>query len=289
MFQEALFVGEMTLLSPSSLDDHPLRIKYYYQIHLEKLQQSIRDDGIVTPLVVWKEPSGKKYIIINGHYRIRAARRLKIKGVPCRIIVGDEACSVRTYCHSHTLTRSLNPLEEAQIIEELIRKGYTMKTIGSFFTHGKSWVSKRYGLLKKLDPNIKRLLKEGKLVPGIAQELTKVSPGNREQERLLNLLQKNKSTRDETVSFVNWWLRSTEEEKEEAEKTECLSLSQLINPKQQAMEKLESFTTLATELHDLLESHADPKNWWPKEVWTHAYLVVERLITEVQARTRGEP
>lgn len=69
--------AEILSLPCNKLLDHPLHIDFYLQSHLEGLVSSIREAGLLEPIVV--TPKGEEYRILSGHYRIRAVRRLRWK------------------------------------------------------------------------------------------------------------------------------------------------------------------------------------------------------------------
>lgn len=285
--RDAIGTNGMTLLPCRSLEDSALHMNFYSEGYIEQLVQSIREVGVVTPLLVWKNPSGDRYQILNGHYRIRAARRLQLHSVPCHIVLGDEECSMRAYCQSHVLHRNLSPIEEAYMIEQFCKKGLTMEKIGHFFKHHKSWVSRRRKLLFKLHPRLLHLLKKGELKPRLAQELTRLPQGNKEQERVHELLTRHRATKNTACKFIDWWLRATEEEKEAREEAMTLFPLPQRGPKDLAKERLEDWDIIIKNLQELLEKNKDLTDWWPMEKWEYVYHSVQQLATTIQLLTKG--
>ncbi len=280
---------DWALLPCKSLEDSFFHIKYYCEKHIEQLAQSIREVGVIAPLLVWKAPSKEKFQILNGHYRIRAARRLQLPSVPCHIIRGDEERSMKAYAQSHILYRNLSPIEEAYMIERFLSKGLTMEKIGQFFKHDKSWVSRRRKLLLKLCPRALQLLKEGKLRPRLAQELTKLPQGNKEQEKVYALLTRHRATKDAACKFIDWWLQATEEEKKATEHASTLFPVLQREPKDLAKERLKDWDTIITNLRQLLKSNKDINNWWPMEEWDYVYHSTLKLATTIQSYRKGVP
>ncbi len=80
--------AEILYLPCGKLLDHPLHFDFYLQSHLEGLVNSIREAGLIEPIVV--SPEGEDYTILSGHYRVRAVRRLKWKKVLCRVVRCDD-------------------------------------------------------------------------------------------------------------------------------------------------------------------------------------------------------
>lgn len=279
---------DWALLPCRSLEDSSFHIKFYCEKHIEQLAHSIREVGVIAPLLVWKAPSKQKFQILNGHYRIRAARREQLPSVPCHIIQGDEERSMKAYVQSHILYRNLSPIEEAYMIERFLLKGLTMEKIGHFFKHDKSWVSRRRKLLLKLCPRALQLLKEGQLKPRLAQELTKLPQGNKEQERVYDLLIKHKATKDAACKFIDWWLQATDEEKKAAEQASTLFPTLQRGPKDLAKERLNDWDTIIASLQQLIQSNKDINNWWPMEEWDHVRCSTLQFATAIQSRLKGE-
>ena len=85
------------MLPCGRISDHPLRLDFYSQLRLKELEQSISLNGLLEPLIVYEVTKGR-FVILSGHYRIRAMRRLKEKHVLCRIICCDKNSSRYLLC-----------------------------------------------------------------------------------------------------------------------------------------------------------------------------------------------
>ncbi|MHB1404452.1 MAG: ParB/RepB/Spo0J family partition protein [Desulfitobacteriaceae bacterium] len=78
--QDPLHEGTVLALPCDKLVDHPLRLEYYHQSHLAALTASIQANGLLEP--IWVQPlEDGHYQILNGHYRVRAVRRLRQKTI----------------------------------------------------------------------------------------------------------------------------------------------------------------------------------------------------------------
>jgi ParB/RepB/Spo0J family partition protein len=205
-------VGKILCLPCSKLVDHPLHFEFYAQSHLEELVRSIGEAGLLEPVVVC-QMKDDTYRILNGHYRIRAIRRLRWKSVLCRVIECDERISFIIYCTSNLLVRGLGAIEEAYMISVLIEKeNFTLTEIGKIWGRSKSWVSRRLSLLTHLEPKMKNELKHGFLAPRLAQELARLPQGN-DQERILKIVRRENMNKDDASQLVTWWLSANEDER----------------------------------------------------------------------------
>ncbi len=86
---------------------------------LENLAQSIRENGILQPITVRKRED-KKYEIVSGERRLRAARLVGIVKIPSIVINIDDKSSAMFSIIENLQRQSLNFFEEAEAIEKLV-------------------------------------------------------------------------------------------------------------------------------------------------------------------------
>lgn len=240
------------------LEDHPLRLSFYGQAHLEGLYQSIKTNGLLEPVLVWTREDGK-YQILSGHYRVRAVRRLKQPVIACRVCPCDRHTALVIYCTANILTRSISALEEALILHTLLKEGgFTMEGAGKLWGRSKSWVSRRIKLLTALDPQIKESLLRGGLKPRLAQELAMLPQGN-QQERVLAIIRREHLNKDEACKLIQWWQKAAEEDRLLLEEGKTLPVCGFNNEKraegiyQLVKKSLKKCTALINELLPLLK------------------------------------
>jgi len=286
--------GEILYLPCNKLMDHPLRFEFYTQSHLEGLVCSIRQAGLLEPVVVCPLDD-EKYRILSGHYRIRAVRRLRWKKVLCRVLKCDERLSCVIYCTSNLLTRGLSAMEEAYMISGLVsREKFTMTEIGKMWGHNKSWVSRRLGLLTHLNPRIRKDIETGYLSPRIAQELSRLPQGN-DQERILKIIKKRQMNKDDAAQLVTWWLGADERQREVIEEKDFPDTNTDIEVKDGniLLETVTGYFSKCNTILDRLVYIAQCQkviNWWPMDSYacfkdTSEYL--DKVLTEQLASCRG--
>lgn len=86
---------------------------------LENLAQSIRENGILQPITVRKRED-KKYELISGERRLRAARLVGMVKIPSIVINIDDKNSAMFSIIENLQRQSLNFFEEAEAIEKLV-------------------------------------------------------------------------------------------------------------------------------------------------------------------------
>jgi len=262
---------QIICLPCDKLIDHPAHIGFYVQSNLEGLVYSIRQTGLLEPIVVSPTDDGG-YLILSGHYRIRAVRRLRWKNVICRVIYCDERFSYVILCTSNILSRSMNAVEEAYMISGLVSAGgFTLADIGKLWGRSSSWVSRRLGLLTRLDPGIRHEVEQGALSPRTAQELARLPRGS-EQDRVLSIIKRKHLSKDAASKLVTWWLDGGENQKDlyarevsDHNKT-CSSLKELDSIQQSVKKGLSTCAAILDELIFIVQKQ-DVLDWWPCDIY----------------------
>lgn len=151
--------------------------KSFNQEALKELAQSIREHGIIQPIIVVQK--GENYQIIAGERRFRAAKIAGLKTVP--VIVRDyNEHQIKEIALIENLQREdLNPIETAMAIKQLIDNyGFTQEQIADKIGKSRPVIANSLRLLS-LEPEVLTLVEKGKLAPGIARAIISLS---REQQ-----------------------------------------------------------------------------------------------------------
>lgn len=139
---------------------------------LAELTDSIKQNGILQPLLVRKKGSG--YEIVAGERRYQAAKAAGLSEVPVviREISDDEVFKLALI---ENLQRSdLSPLEEAQGYRQLIKeKGLTQEELAKILSKSRSAITNTLRLLD-LPEEVQGLVEEGKLTAGHARAILAV-------------------------------------------------------------------------------------------------------------------
>jgi ParB family chromosome partitioning protein len=136
---------------------------------IEELAQSIREKGILQPLVVRK--SGEGYEIIVGERRWRAAQRAGLTKVPILIREATDQEVIELALIENLQREDLNPLEEAEAYQRLIAEfAYTQEVLAQRIGKDRSSVANTLRLLK-LPGEVKDALERNKISMGHARAL----------------------------------------------------------------------------------------------------------------------
>ena len=138
---------------------------------LADLSRSIREHGVVQPVVVRRAGAGGRYEIIAGERRWRAAQLAGMTEIPAIIRdVGDRE-ALELAIVENIQRADLNPVEEAAGFQQLIDDhGYTQADLGQVIGKSRSHVANTLRLLK-LPDDVRAMLVDGVLSAGHARAL----------------------------------------------------------------------------------------------------------------------
>lgn len=137
---------------------------------LVDLSQSIREHGIVQPVVV-RPSAGGRYEIIAGERRWRAAQRAGLTEIPVIIRDVDDRVALELAIIENVQRADLNPVEEAIGYQQLIDEhNYTQADLGQVIGKSRSHVANTLRLLRLPDV-VRDMLVDGSLSAGHARTL----------------------------------------------------------------------------------------------------------------------
>lgn len=136
---------------------------------LESLAQSIKEKGVLQPLLVRKK--NDKYEIIAGERRWRAAQLAGLEKVPAIVKDLSDSETLEIALIENLQRENLSAIEEAEGLNRLMNEyEYTQEVIGKVIGKSRSYIANTLRLLG-LPEEIKQLVKENKLSAGHARAL----------------------------------------------------------------------------------------------------------------------
>lgn len=148
--------------------------RHFDEEELQNLAMSIRQHGIVQPVVVRPVADGR-YEIIAGERRWRPAQLAGFIEIPVIIRNVDDRTALEIAIVENVQRSDLNPLEEALGYDQLIAEhGYTQNDLGEIIGKSRSHVANSLRLLKLPEP-VRTMLEQGKLSAGHARALIPTS------------------------------------------------------------------------------------------------------------------
>ena len=139
---------------------------------LEELTNSIKERGIIQPLIVRKSnDQNDKYELIAGERRWQAAQSAGLHEVPVVIIEADNLKSLEFAIIENVQRKDLNPIEEAESYKNLIENfGYDQEKVSKFIGKSRSHITNSLRLLT-LPEKLIELVRLERLSPGHAKIL----------------------------------------------------------------------------------------------------------------------
>ena len=162
--------GELVLVATEEVFPNPRQPRSRFEEKaLEELAASIREQGVLQPLLVKRVPGG--YELVAGERRLRAARMAGLERIPvlCRRVEDDQRLELALI--ENIQRENLNPVEEAQAYRELqsINK-YTQEEVARRVGKDRATVANSIRLLS-LPDFVKNELVAGNITAGHARAL----------------------------------------------------------------------------------------------------------------------
>jgi len=130
---------------------------------------SIREVGIVEPLVVYPQASGEtQYVLLDGHVRLAVLKEMGQENVNCLVAMDDESF---TYNHK---VNPLSAIQEHFMIMEAIRQGVSEERIAKTLAVDVAAIRRKRNLLDGICPEAVQLLKNKRASAAAFREIRKV-------------------------------------------------------------------------------------------------------------------
>ena len=166
---------------------------------ISELTSSIREKGIIQPLVVRQTGSG--YEIIAGERRWRAAQRAGLTKIPIIVKEASDREALELALIENLQREDLNPIEEATAYNQLIEDfGLTHEDVSNRIGKERSTITNHLRLLR-LSEEAKRALIEGEITAGHARALLGIESRERSRE-VLNAIRKRRLSVRTTENLI---------------------------------------------------------------------------------------
>ena len=193
--------------------------KHFEKEALEELTNSIKERGIIQPIIVRKSKAeNDKFEIIAGERRWQAAQNAGLHEVPIVEIDVDDLKSLEFAIVENVQRSDLNPIEEAMGYQRLIEEfNYDQEKVSKFIGKSRSHISNSLRLLS-LPKEVQNLIETKKLTQGHAKVLVGMENANflakkiidkklsvRQAENLIRVLKfsKNSKSKSRDPNIIN--------------------------------------------------------------------------------------
>ena len=193
--------------------------KIFDESNLQELTNSIKERGMIQPIIVRKSINEKsKFEIIAGERRWLAAQKAGLHTVPVVITEADDLKSLEFAIVENVQRSDLNPIEEAMGYQRLIEEfNYDQEKVSKFIGKSRSHISNSLRLLS-LPKEVQNLIETKKLTQGHAKVLVGMENANflakkiidkklsvRQAENLIRVLKfsKNSKSKSRDPNIIN--------------------------------------------------------------------------------------
>jgi ParB family chromosome partitioning protein len=167
--------------------------KHFDETKLEELAASIREHGIVEPILVRRD--GGRYRIVAGERRWRAAQRAGLKEVPVLVRDADEKEAFELALVENIQRAELNAIEEAEAYHVLTEEhGLKQEEIATRVGKDRSSIANALRLLK-LPEEVRDAVRYGRLEMGHARALLALEDGDKIKALALRAIREKLSVR----------------------------------------------------------------------------------------------
>jgi ParB family chromosome partitioning protein len=193
--------GSQQQIPLSKIKPNPFQPRKIFRAEdLQELVQSVKEKGVLQPIVVRKR--GEGWEIIAGERRYRAAQKLGLLTIPAVEVQASDVESLEIALIENLQRADLSPLEEAEGYQRLSDEfQMTQEQIAQKVGKDRATVANSMRLLK-LIPEVKSLLASNRLTAGHARVLAGI-PSPQEQKKLADRIVKDNFT----VRDAEKWLQ----------------------------------------------------------------------------------
>jgi len=135
------------------------------------IEASIRELGLIEPLVVYRQPkSDGSYMILDGHVRLAILKEIGEPAAKCLIATDDEG-----FTYNHKLSRP-SPIQEHFMILRAIKNGLSESRIARALNLDLAHIRQKRDMLEGICAEAVQLLKDRRATAQVFRELRKVKP-----------------------------------------------------------------------------------------------------------------
>lgn len=187
--------GEVIEIPLTEIRSNPYQPrKEFDEVALSEIAESIKEHGVIQPIIVKKSIKG--YEIIAGERRTRASKMAGRETIPAivRDLTDQEMMEIALI--ENIQRQDLNPIEEAEAFQKIIEStNITQEEAARRFGKSRSYITNLLGLLK-LPDSTKKYVSEGKISMGHARVLSKLNDQDQMESLAKNIIENGLSVRD---------------------------------------------------------------------------------------------
>lgn len=187
---DKVFYVQTELVKPNPFQPR----EYFDDQSLEELTQSIKEKGVIQPIIVRRK--GDIYELIAGERRLRACKSLGLNEIPVIIKDVEDKDSLEISLIENIQRQELNPIEEARAYQYLIDKfAVSQEKIGEVLGKARVTIANTLRLLK-LPQEIQAEIRNGRLSFAHGRALLEIDDLNQQRKLAQEVISKGLSVRE---------------------------------------------------------------------------------------------
>jgi len=187
---ESIMLLTLGQIRPSPLQPR----KEFDQQNLEELAQSIKEKGVIQPVLVRRR--GDYYELIAGERRFRAATLLNLKEIPAIVKEAEDRDSLEISLIENIQREDLNPIEEARACQYLIDKfNLSQEEVSDILGKARTTITNTLRLLK-LPLEIQEEIKKGRISFAHGRALLEIADPNQQRRLVQAIIANSLSVRE---------------------------------------------------------------------------------------------
>ena len=168
--------------------------KTFNETTLQELADSIKEHGIIEPIIVKKAIKG--YELVAGERRTKAAKLAGLEKIPAIVKDFNDQEMMEIALLENIQREDLNPIDEASAYQKIIELGHmTQEEFAKKFGKSRSHVTNMLGLLS-LPTTVKELVEKKAISMGHARALSKIESAEKIKELADKVVKENMSVRE---------------------------------------------------------------------------------------------
>ena len=192
--------------------------KNFNQEALEELAESIKEYGLIQPIIVTKKDN--YYSIIAGERRWRASKLAGLKEIPAIIREDDERKNTEIALIENIQREDLNPFEKALGIKNLMDTyGLKQEDVAKKLGKSRSAIANTVRILN-LEPRVLEMAKQGKLTEGHCRALLSITDPEKQYMTAIDLIERGATVRE--LEQTNKKINKKQVSKEELRRNQVL-------------------------------------------------------------------
>jgi len=166
--------------------------KYFDELALQELSDSIKQSGVIQPIIIRKEQD--QIILVAGERRLRAAKMAELKSIPCILTTGNP---IEIALIENLQRENLNPIDESEALQQMIDEySYTQQDLAHVIGKGRSTIAETL-TLNRLPNTIKDECRRADTFSRrVLVEVAK-QKGSEKMTELFSQIKKNKLSSDD--------------------------------------------------------------------------------------------